>query len=127
MPRETSAARIAFACAAFFAAYASTGPLADWGPWLGLLLTLLWIPRVLLLRSRAALIFSLLLAVLGPLGEAAIAATGRFHYLTPDLYAVPSWLGAVYLHGALVLPELESLLSSRAEARAARRAQVAGS
>ena len=119
-PREATLKTSALACALFLAAYASTGPLDAWGPWLAALLTALWIPRVIARRSRAALVFSLLLALLGPLGEVVQASTGRFAYDHPDLGQVPSWLFAIYLHGALAVHELEGLIAARFAAPQAR-------
>lgn len=119
-PREATLKSCALACVLFLAAYASTGPLDAWGPWLAVLLTALWIPRVIARRSRAALLFSILLALLGPLGEIAQVNTGRFAYDHPDLGQVPSWLFAIYLHGALAVHELESYLSARSAASPAK-------
>jgi len=116
---EPSIPRLALACLWFLLAYSMTGPLDSWGPWLGILLAALWLPRALALRSRSALLLSLLLAVAGPLGEAAVSAGGRFHYLHPDWGSVPSWLYAIYLHGALAVYEIEGLLCARRQARAA--------
>lgn len=117
-PRDASLKSSAVACALFLAAYASTGPLDAWGPWLAALLTALWVPRVVARRSKTALIFSLLLALLGPLAEALQASTGRFAYDHPDLGQVPSWLFAIYLHGALAVHEVEGFIAHRQTAAA---------
>jgi hypothetical protein len=109
-PQPPSALRTATSSALFLAAYACTGPLDAWGLWLGGLLTLLWIPRVVALGSRAAVILSLILAVVGPVGEALLSSTGLFAYDHPDLGLVPSWLFGIYLHGALAMVQLEALV-----------------
>ena len=95
----------------FLLAYGSTGPFAGYGWSLALVLGGLWVVRVFLHReSRSTILFALLVAVLGPIGESAISMLGVFHYTSPDLGLVHSWLPAVYLHGALVVPWVESLL-----------------
>jgi len=106
-----SARHLATSSAAFLLAYAATGPLADWGLWLALLLLGWWILRVTLWPvRRSVLILAFLLAVLGPLGEVLQVARGVFQYTDPDWGPMPSWLFAVYLHGALVVPQAEAAL-----------------
>jgi hypothetical protein len=98
--------------ALFLIVYCSTGPLARFGFSLALLLSGLWVLRVLLHReNRATLLLSLLIAVLGPLGEVLVSTLGLFHYTNPDVGLVHSWLPAVYLHGGLVVPRVEAFLS----------------
>jgi hypothetical protein len=94
----------------FLIAYCSTGPLAGHGVSLALLLAGLWVVRVVMHReARATIILSLLIAVLGPIGEMVVAALGMFHYTNPDIGQVHSWLPAIYLHGGLVVPRAEAL------------------
>lgn len=104
--------RTMFNVALFLIAYCSTGPLAQFGFSLAVLLGGLWVMRVLLHREhRATLLFSLLIAVLGPIGETLVSTLGMFHYTDPDMGRVHSWLPAVYLHGGLVVPTVEAMLS----------------
>ena len=98
--------------ALFLIAYGSTGPLAEFGFSLAMVLGGLWVIRVLLHREhRATLLFSLLIAVLGPIGETLVSTLGMFHYTSPDMGPVHSWLPAIYLHGGLVVPRVEGMLS----------------
>ncbi len=118
-PAEPSLRRLLWSALLFQAAYASSGPFDAWGPWLAVILTLLWLPRITFGFTRARLTLCLLLALLGPLGEALQAATGIFSYDHPDWGPVPSWLFPIYLHGALVVPELEAFFARNATRRAA--------
>ncbi len=109
-PRGFYAGRALLGIAWFHAVYALTGPLGRLDGWLAFALVLLWGLRLLVRPDRLALQFSLALAVVGPLLEAANVALGNFAYLTPDLGLVPSWLPAIYLHGGLMVARLEPLL-----------------
>lgn len=96
----------------FLIAYGCTGPLAEFGLSLALLLGGLWVIRVVLHReNRATLLLSLSIAVLGPIGEILVSTLGMFHYTSPDMGPVHSWLPAIYLHGGLVVPMVEGMLS----------------
>jgi hypothetical protein len=109
-PRDLK--RAVLNAALFLIAYCSTGPFARFGFSLAALLVGLWVIRVLLHReNRATLVLSLLIAVLGPIGEAIVSTLGMFHYTDPDIGLVHSWLPAVYLHGGLVVPTIEAILS----------------
>ena len=98
-----SLGRAVWSMLAFFAVYASTGPFAEHGWKLAALLGTFWLLRLALRPDRPALIYSLILGLLGPLAEAANSAAGNFHYLHPDLGLVPSWLPMIYLHGGLMV------------------------
>ncbi len=102
--------RCLWSMAAFFAVYASTGPFGDLRWQLAVALTAFWMLRLALKPDRAALIYSLILGLLGPLAEAANSAAGNFYYLDPDLGSVPSWLPAIYLHGGLMVSQLDAAL-----------------
>ncbi|MAF64120.1 MAG: hypothetical protein CMJ84_00485 [Planctomycetes bacterium] len=110
----TSKGELAFSAVGFLASYACTGPLGHWGVWLAALLTAAWVARLIRRRVRGIILFSLLLAVAGPAVEAAISASGAFHYTAPDLFTVPSWLPMIYLHGALLVADLDGFLGGRA-------------
>ena len=98
----------------FLAAYCSTGPFAHFGFWLAVALTGLWALRVLLYReNRSTIALSLLIAILGPIGEIMVAMMGMFHYTDPDFGSVHSWLPAVYLHGGLVVASVDAFLTSK--------------
>lgn len=94
----------------FTLVYCSTGPLDKYGPWLAAGLTGAYCLRLLRRNCRGLLLFSILLALLGCAGEASLAAFGLFAYDHPDLGPVPIWLPAIYLHGALLVADLDSLL-----------------
>jgi len=86
----------------FVGAYLLTGIAAD-RPRLVLgVLTAAWLVRVALSPSRELVLAGLAFAVGGPLFEAALAATGGFSYDRPDLFGVPCWLPALYLHASLL-------------------------
>lgn len=112
-PRAPGVAATAMAAVFALGAYACTGPLDTLGPILMIVLALVWIMRVALGFGRASVLFCLLLAVAGPLGEAALSALGRFHYLHPDMGSVPVWLPGIYLHGGLLVAEVDAWLSAR--------------
>lgn len=109
-PLTTTGAELGFSLVAFFAAYACTGPLDAWGTSLAALLTLAWAARILRRRCGALVLFSLLLAILGPATEATIAGLGLFAYDHPDLGPIPVWLPTIYLHGALLVADLDGFL-----------------
>lgn len=50
-------------------------------------------------------IIALLLAVAGTLTEGAMTAFGLVRYREPEIFGVPFWLGALYMHGAFSLRE----------------------
>ena len=110
-------ASAALNAALFLLAYSSTGPLAAYGFSLALCLTSLWVVRILVHREhRSTVLLCLLIAVLGPIGEAIVATLGMFHYTSPDVGLVQSWLPAVYLHGGLVVPRVEAFFVAGDEA-----------
>jgi hypothetical protein len=47
--------------------------------------------------------FALVAAVVGPLVEAAIHATGAFDYTEPDFLGIPLWLPALWANGGLAI------------------------
>ena len=47
--------------------------------------------------------YALIAAVLGPLGEIAISATGAFDYANPDFAGIPMWLPALWANGGLLI------------------------
>ncbi|MFZ5564578.1 MAG: hypothetical protein ACOZBW_11040 [Thermodesulfobacteriota bacterium] len=49
------------------------------------------------------LILALILAVAGMFAEGFLSALGLVSYRQPEVYHVPFWLGALYLHGAFAL------------------------
>jgi hypothetical protein len=100
----------------FLLAYASTGPFAELGYTLAAVLCGFWVLRVVTLReTRATIVLSLLIAVVGPIGETLVATLGLFQYTQPDLWLVHSWLPAIYLHGGLVIPAVEAMLPSQTD------------
>jgi len=110
---ESSLATTAVAAVFAIGAYASTGPLDSMGSTLMTAFALAWIIRIVMRSGRTPVVFCLILAVLGPLGEVAMSALGTFHYLHPDLGSVPIWLPGIYLHGGLLASEVEAWLVER--------------
>ncbi len=49
------------------------------------------------------LLLALLLAGAGIVGEGALSVWGLVSYRQPEIYHVPFWLGALYMHGAFAL------------------------
>jgi hypothetical protein len=107
---STTGGELAASTLAFFASYACTGPLDSWGAPLAALLTLAWAARLVRRRCGGLLLFSLALALLGPALEATLAGLGLFAYDHPDLGPVPIWLPTIYLHGALLISDLDGFL-----------------
>jgi hypothetical protein len=58
--------------------------------------------------------YALAAAVLGPLGEILISATGVFDYLHPDVAGIPYWLPALWANGGLLLRRVLMPVVSRA-------------
>lgn len=81
-----------------------------------LILLAAWAVRVVR-RGEPAIVLgsSILIAVGGVLGEAALSAVGEFSYLQPDVIGVPWWLFPLYLHGALAARDVASTLVLRHE------------
>ncbi len=84
----------------FVGAYLMTGVAGD-QPLLvlGVLVTA-WAMRVAVAPSRELVLAGIAFALGGPLFEAALSATGGFSYDRPDLFGVPCWLPALYLHAS---------------------------
>ncbi|NUP09976.1 MAG: DUF2878 family protein [Polyangiaceae bacterium] len=95
--RKTIAADAAW----FFASYAASGILGHRVVGLTSLLFGLWMYRVARRSDRRAVIwFSVMLAVVGTLGEIALHATGVTSYARKDIVLVPAWLPVLYMQGA---------------------------
>jgi len=52
------------------------------------------------------LVFSIVLAIGGMVGEGLLVLSGWVEYRDPDIFYVPYWLGGIYLHGGLALREI---------------------
>lgn len=50
-------------------------------------------------------LMALILAVAGMLAEGTMSLFGLVRYREPEIYGVPFWLGALYMHGAFALRE----------------------
>jgi hypothetical protein len=90
---------------AFFAALYGATALWDGGgaPWL-----LAGLAGVVAVRLAVAPVagdwaYAAIAAVLGPLGEIAISATGAFDYANPDFAGIPMWLPALWANGGLLI------------------------
>ncbi|TNE43663.1 MAG: hypothetical protein EP343_33140 [Deltaproteobacteria bacterium] len=93
----------------FLIAYAATGPFAKYAYIMTGILVGAWIVR-LWWRTQtdvATVVFCLLLAIAGPLVEIGFSAAGMFEYHVHHMWSIPMWLPGIYLHGALVLVDLE--------------------
>lgn len=93
----------------FLVAYAATGPFAKYGLTLVGVLVGSWLLR-LWWRTQtdvATVLFCLSLAIAGPLVEIGFSWAGMFKYHVHHFWTIPMWLPGIYLHGALVLVDLE--------------------
>ena len=70
--------------------------------------------RLALVPTQGDWAYVLLAAVLGPLGEAAVSATGVFEYVDPDFLGIPYWLPALWANGGFLLRRLLLPVVSRA-------------
>ncbi|MFO0551758.1 MAG: hypothetical protein U0271_25455 [Polyangiaceae bacterium] len=99
LPDSATAASLGRDIAWFFASYAITGVAGRYGLTLAVLMlaaNALYVAR----RPRWVWGFSLLLGVLGTLGELALHATGVCAYNYRELWLVPIWLPCLYFSGA---------------------------
>jgi glycerol-3-phosphate acyltransferase PlsY len=102
---RASTAGFALSVLWFYAAYAATALLASAPVVLGAALFAAWGARVAATPTADKVVSGVLYAIAGPLFEAALSATGAFHYRRPDLLLVPLWLPALYLHVSLMTRE----------------------
>lgn len=107
-PTQKSLGGLLSSALVFFAAYAITGPYAHETLLLSVALPLAWIPRVAARRRTEAVVFSLILAVMGPVTESVFSLLGFFAYAEPDILGVPFWLPGIYLHGGLLATEVDA-------------------
>jgi hypothetical protein len=99
----------------FAALYLSTALVsADDAGWLTAGLFVLAGVRLALVPTQGDWAYVLLAAVLGPLGEAAVSATGVFEYVDPDFLGIPYWLPALWANGGFLLRRLLLPVVSRA-------------
>ena len=102
-PRFSPASRV-LELALFAALYGATALWdGDGAPWLLAGLGLLVIARLSLAPVPGDWVYAALAAVLGPLGEIAISATGVFDYANPDFAGIPMWLPALWANGGLLI------------------------
>jgi hypothetical protein len=104
--RPTAALRVA-ELLLFAAAYGATALWdGDAALWLTLGLTALVGLRLWLAPIPGDWAYAALAAVLGPLAEIAISATGAFAYAHPDFAGIPMWLPALWANGGLLIRRL---------------------
>lgn len=115
-PRATLA-QLARSLLWFLAAYASTAAHQRRPRRLALVLSSLWLARVLAAPTTGKLVFGPLLAMAGPLFESWFSSTGSFRYRRPDRMGVPLWLPALYLHAALMVRQAQLALFPLERAR----------
>jgi hypothetical protein len=85
----------------FVGAYLATGVLRRWPRPLGALLYLSWAMRMAHRAERRWVIaYAAALALAGSAYEHALSGTSAFGYADPEIGNIPSWLPALYLHGA---------------------------
>ncbi len=94
---------------AFAAAYAMTSFTHETPTATLLVLVACWICRMLLGAPKWVVVQSLLVALVGPLVEAAISATGTFAYEHPDALLVTRWLPGIYLFVGPISARLEAV------------------
>ena len=75
----------------------------DGAVWLTVGLTAIVVVRLWLWPVAGDWAYALIAAVLGPLGEIAISATGAFDYANPDFAGIPMWLPALWANGGLLI------------------------
>ena len=117
-PRPGSWTTVTRAGVWFVGIYAATAMFEHHPRVLAIVVTLLWIDRVILRTDRWQLIgFSIALALTGTLYEGTLAGSGAFAYRHPDVFHVPMWLPALYLHGAVLAVAVARalLIGERAE------------
>lgn len=78
----------------------------DGAPFLLAGLTLLVLVRLAVAAVPGDWLYAVVAAVLGPLGEVLIAATGAFEYAHPDFAGIPVWLPALWANGGLLIRRL---------------------
>jgi hypothetical protein len=98
--RDASTTQVLGETAAFVAVYATTALLSSRGTArLALLLAVPLAARFFFGAARRDGVFVLASALLGPMGESLVSATGGFHYAQRDLGFVPIWLPLLWAHG----------------------------
>lgn len=99
-----SVARRAFELVLFTALYGATALWdGDGAPWLLAGLAGLALVRLAVASVPGDWAYAAIAAVLGPLGEIAISATGVFDYANPDFAGIPMWLPALWANGGLLI------------------------
>jgi Protein of unknown function (DUF2878) len=78
----------------------------DGAPWLLAGLTVLVLVRLAVASVPGDWAYAAVAALLGPLGEVAISATGAFDYANPDFAGIPMWLPALWANGGLFIRRL---------------------
>ena len=78
----------------------------DGAPWLLAGLTLVAVARLAVASVPGDWAYAAIAAVLGPLIEIAISATGVFDYANPDFAGIPMWLPALWANGGLFIRRL---------------------
>lgn len=61
-------------------------------------------------ESAPVVAIAVVIATGGVLAESALSAAGEFDYVAPDEFGVPWWLFPLYLHGALLAPDVVSFV-----------------
>ena len=102
-PRFSPAVRI-LELGLFAALYGATALWdGDGAPWLLAGLGGLAIVRVAVASVPGDWAYAAVAAVLGPIGEIVISATGAFDYANPDFAGIPMWLPALWANGGLLI------------------------
>ena len=78
----------------------------DGAVWLLAGLSSLVVARLVLWSVPGDWAYAAIAAVLGPLGEILISATGAFDYAHPDFAGIPMWLPALWANGGLLIRRL---------------------
>lgn len=89
----------------FVSGYLLSGPLDAVPMLLVAGLMLLWAAQLrwFVAHLYPVVLFSVVLAVVGPIAEGLYSRSGFFYYPDDAVFGVPAWLGALYLNGALAV------------------------
>lgn len=89
----------------FVASYLFSGPLDSVPMVLVAVLMLVWAAQLGWFTANLypVVLFSVVLAVVGPIAEGLYSASGFFSYPDDAVFGVPAWLGPLYLNGALAV------------------------
>jgi hypothetical protein len=113
-PSSSSARTVATSWLWFMGAYVSTVLFQGAPLLLAVALVIAWAVRLAARPAPDKLIAGVAFALAGAAFESALSSTGAFSYRHPDLFLVPAWLPALYLHASLMTREASLAILPRA-------------